>query len=54
MVDTSMTSVAVAATFGSLGLLWLYRRLMMHHGIAKLQDKVVLITGASSGVGEGK
>ena len=49
----SGTSVAVSAAFGSLGLLWLYRRLMLHRGISKLQNKVVLITGASSGVGEG-
>ncbi|XP_030855679.1 dehydrogenase/reductase SDR family protein 7-like [Strongylocentrotus purpuratus] len=51
---SSMNSltVATAAIFGSLGLLWLYKKLRSQRRRAGLKDKVVLITGASSGVGE--
>lgn len=45
-------SVATAAIFGSLGLLWLYKKLRSQQRRTGLKDKVVLITGASSGVGE--
>ncbi|XP_072167849.1 dehydrogenase/reductase SDR family protein 7-like [Diadema setosum] len=44
--------IATAAIVGSMGLLWLYRRLRSQQRRAALQGKVVLITGASSGVGE--
>ncbi|XP_022093555.1 dehydrogenase/reductase SDR family protein 7-like isoform X2 [Acanthaster planci] len=44
--------IVAGLTFGSLGLLWLWRRLAVRRGRAALKDKVVLITGASSGVGE--
>lgn len=53
---SSMNSltVATAAIFGSLGLLWLYKKLRSQQRRTGLKDKVVLITGASSGVGEGE
>lgn len=45
-------AVLAAAVFGGLGLLWLYRKLRRRQALASLHGKVVLITGASSGIGE--
>ncbi|XP_071965597.1 dehydrogenase/reductase SDR family protein 7-like [Antedon mediterranea] len=42
----------IAAAIGGLGLLMILRRYMLNKKIKKLQSKVVVITGASSGVGE--
>ena len=51
--QVSPVGIATAAIFGSLGLLWLYKRIRAKRSREELRGKVVLITGASSGVGEG-
>ena len=50
---TSQLQLVAGIAFGSVGLLWLLRRLTLRRKISGLQGQVVLITGASSGLGEG-
>ncbi|XP_033631273.1 dehydrogenase/reductase SDR family protein 7-like [Asterias rubens] len=49
---TSQLQLVAGIAFGSVGLLWLLRRLTLRRKISGLQGQVVLITGASSGLGE--
>ncbi|XP_038064236.1 dehydrogenase/reductase SDR family protein 7-like [Patiria miniata] len=51
-LNITQLQIAAGLTFGSLGLLWLWRQLTLRRGRALFKDKVVLITGASSGLGE--
>ncbi|XP_070579365.1 dehydrogenase/reductase SDR family protein 7-like [Ptychodera flava] len=52
MNDLTPAAALAAIAVGGLGLLWLLRRIRYKQGLESLRDKVVWITGASSGVGE--
>ncbi|XP_077980813.1 dehydrogenase/reductase SDR family protein 7-like [Glandiceps talaboti] len=52
MVDLTPAAVLSGLAIGGLGLLWLLQRIKRRRNLELLRDKVVWITGASSGVGE--